>query len=81
LNVILSAVSDSAVLIDSEENGGMRNYFLCVAVTCSFKQTLMIGMQRSFGFSSECLGQHDSSDQSANLGDGNGYSTCRFWVC
>jgi len=55
LNVIISAVSDGAVLIDSEENGGMRNYFL------------------SFEFSSECLGQHDSSDQSANLGDGNGY--------
>jgi len=27
----------------------------------------------SFGFSGECLGQHDGSDQAANLGDGNGY--------
>jgi len=55
INVILSAVSDSAVLKDTETNGGMRNYFL------------------SFGFSSECLGQHSGSDQEANLGDGNGY--------
>jgi len=27
----------------------------------------------SFGFASECLGQHDGNDQEANLGDGNGY--------
>jgi hypothetical protein len=48
LNVILSAVSDGAVLIDSEDNGGMRNYFLCVAVVTytfkALKQTLMIGV-------------------------------------
>lgn len=55
INVILSAVSDSAVLQDTEANGGLRNYYL------------------SFGFASECLGQHSGSDQEANLGDGNGY--------
>jgi len=55
INVILSAVSDSAVLQDTESNGGLRNYYL------------------SFGFSSECLGQHSGSDQGADLGDGNGY--------
>jgi len=55
INVILSAVSDSAVLQDTQLNGGLRNYYL------------------SFGFSSECLGQHSGSDQLANLGDGNGY--------
>ncbi|KAH9954977.1 hypothetical protein BC827DRAFT_1142256 [Russula dissimulans] len=27
----------------------------------------------SFGFASECLGQHSGSDQEANLGDGHGY--------
>ncbi|EIW59158.1 uncharacterized protein TRAVEDRAFT_28476 [Trametes versicolor FP-101664 SS1] len=30
LNVILSANSDSEVLVDSEDNGGLRNYFLSV---------------------------------------------------
>ncbi|KAH9976550.1 hypothetical protein BJV74DRAFT_861849 [Russula compacta] len=28
---------------------------------------------QSFGFASECLGQHSGSDQEANLGDGQGY--------
>lgn len=28
---------------------------------------------RSFGFSSECLGQHSGDAQAANLGDGRGY--------
>ncbi|KZT11875.1 uncharacterized protein LAESUDRAFT_733810 [Laetiporus sulphureus 93-53] len=27
----------------------------------------------AFGYSTECLGQHQGSDQAANLGDGNGY--------
>ncbi|KXN82427.1 hypothetical protein AN958_02577 [Leucoagaricus sp. SymC.cos] len=31
---------------------------------------------QSIGFSGECLGQHSGSDQEANLGDGNGSSTC-----
>ncbi|KAH9841416.1 uncharacterized protein C8Q71DRAFT_884173 [Rhodofomes roseus] len=28
----------------------------------------------SFGYSTECLGQHDGTPQRANLGDGNGYA-------
>lgn len=32
INVILSANSDSDVLKDTETNGGLRNYFLCVAL-------------------------------------------------
>lgn len=30
---------------------------------------------RSFGFSTECLGQHSGDNQAANLGDGNGTRT------
>lgn len=31
-------------------------------------------LQRSsFGYASECLGQHLGDDQGANLGDGHGY--------
>ncbi|KAI5123152.1 hypothetical protein M0805_000855 [Coniferiporia weirii] len=55
LNVILTANSDSAVLVDQETDGGLRNYYFAL------------------GFAGECLGQHDSSDQAANLGDGHGY--------
>ncbi|KAI0249026.1 hypothetical protein BJV78DRAFT_1114121, partial [Lactifluus subvellereus] len=55
INVVLLGTSDSAVLVDQQTNGGLRNYFL------------------SFGFGSECLGQHSGSDQTANLGDGRGY--------
>lgn len=55
VNVILLGTSDSAVLVDQSNNGGLRNYYL------------------SLGFSSECLGQHEGSDQAVNLGDGHGY--------
>ncbi|KAG2138604.1 uncharacterized protein EDB93DRAFT_1322318 [Suillus bovinus] len=55
INVIISAYSDSQVLQNTLDNGGLINYF------------------QSFGFSTECLGQTDSSEQMANLGDGNGY--------
>ena len=30
MNAILSAKSDPQILIDQEDNGGLRNYFLCV---------------------------------------------------
>ncbi|KAH8113518.1 hypothetical protein DFH11DRAFT_1599133 [Phellopilus nigrolimitatus] len=53
LNVILSANSDAAVLVDQANKGGLRNYY------------------QAIGFSSECLGQHSGSDQTANLGDGH----------
>ncbi|KAG2046575.1 hypothetical protein BDR06DRAFT_899005, partial [Suillus hirtellus] len=33
----------------------------------------LINYFQSFGFSTECLGQTDPSEQTANLGDGNGY--------
>lgn len=33
LNAILSADSDPAVLVDSEDLGGFRNYMLCVSTT------------------------------------------------
>lgn len=33
----------------------------------------LINYFQSFGFSTECLGQHAGSDQAADLGDGNGY--------
>ena len=62
------------VLQDSETNGGLRNYFLCVKKQIRSCRKLMNHGLRSFGFSGECLGQHDGSDQAANLGDGNGYS-------
>ncbi|KAI6030426.1 hypothetical protein F5J12DRAFT_800289 [Pisolithus orientalis] len=55
LNIIISAYSDSEVLQNTVDNGGLINYF------------------QSFGFSTECLGQHSGSDQAANLGDGNGW--------
>jgi hypothetical protein len=32
VNAILSAKSDPQILIDQETNGGLRNYFLCVAL-------------------------------------------------
>lgn len=55
INVIVSAYSDSEVLLNNGDSGGLINYF------------------RSFGFSTECLGQHSGSDQAADLGDGNSY--------
>ncbi|KAG8860825.1 hypothetical protein FRB96_003558 [Tulasnella sp. 330] len=55
LNVIISAHSDPAVLVDQETSGGLRNYF------------------QSLGFSTECLGASEGTQQSANLGDGRGY--------
>ncbi|OJA07875.1 hypothetical protein AZE42_07666 [Rhizopogon vesiculosus] len=55
INVIISAYSDSEVLLDNGDSGGLINYF------------------QSFGFSTECLGQHSGGDQAADLGDGNGY--------
>ncbi|KAH7913934.1 hypothetical protein BJ138DRAFT_1110963 [Hygrophoropsis aurantiaca] len=33
----------------------------------------LINYYQSFGFSTECLGQHAGDNQGANLGDGNGY--------
>ncbi|KAN0074621.1 hypothetical protein V8E55_011670 [Tylopilus felleus] len=33
----------------------------------------LINYFQSFGFSTECLGQHSGDNQAANLGDGNGY--------
>ncbi|EGN94039.1 hypothetical protein SERLA73DRAFT_189200 [Serpula lacrymans var. lacrymans S7.3] len=33
----------------------------------------LINYYQSFGFSTECLGQHAGNNQGANLGDGNGY--------
>ena len=30
INIVLSGNSEAAVLVDSETNGGLRNYFLCV---------------------------------------------------
>jgi len=55
INVVLSANSDPAVLVDQMNDGGLRNYYA------------------SIGFSGECLGQHEGSDQEADLGDGHGY--------
>ena len=61
INTIITADSDSAVLVDSATDGGLQNYF------------------ESIGFAGECLGQHQGVDQSANLGDGNGYGElCSF---
>ena len=33
LNAILSGNSDPAVLVDQQDNGGMRNYWECVALS------------------------------------------------
>ncbi|KAJ6623624.1 hypothetical protein B0H10DRAFT_2213307 [Mycena sp. CBHHK59/15] len=44
--------SSAGLLVDSELNGDLRNFFL------------------SFGFASECHGQHSGNGQGANLGDG-----------
>ncbi|KAF5317563.1 hypothetical protein D9619_013127 [Psilocybe cf. subviscida] len=64
INAIISGSSDARVLVQSEDNGGLLNYFLYVN---SVNATAL-----SFGFSGECLGQHSGSDQGANLGDGHG---------
>ncbi|KAG6331347.1 hypothetical protein ID866_7743 [Astraeus odoratus] len=55
LNIIISAYSDSQILQNTVDDGGLVNYF------------------QSFGFSTECLGQHSGDNQAANLGDGNGW--------
>ena len=60
INTIITADSDSEVLVDSADNGGLRNYF------------------QAIGFAGECLGQHEGSDQAANLGDGHGYCESQF---
>ncbi|KAG8860826.1 hypothetical protein FRB96_003559 [Tulasnella sp. 330] len=55
VNVIISAHSDPAILVDQDTDGGLRNYF------------------ESIGFAIECLGLHQGTLQSVNLGDGRGY--------
>lgn len=78
LNMIISGNSDAEVLVDSEMDGGLRNYFLCVSLF-EFRGYLgdsgdNVLFHRSLGFAGECLGQHSGSNQGANLGDGNGSS-------
>lgn len=70
LNVILSAKSDGDVLVDREDRGGLRNYFLYVCFLAL--NMLLLTPSSSMDFSGECLGQHLGSDQQANLGDGHG---------
>jgi len=55
LNIILSANSDAAVMVDQLTDGGLQNYF------------------QSIGFSTECFGVSDTTEETGNLGDGNGY--------
>ncbi len=72
MNAIIVGNSDEDVLKDQETDGGLRNYFLYV----SYRERCFHSFERwfrSFGFSSECLGQHAGDDQAANLGDGHGY--------
>ena len=71
LNTIISGNSDARVLVDSEENGGLLNFFLYVTQQCVYYFMLNASF-RSFGFSGECLGQHSGALQAANLGDGHG---------
>jgi hypothetical protein len=72
INLVLSGASDADVLNSQLETGGMATYFQCVSSpgTPSF----CLSVSRSFGFSFECLGQHDAVHQQADLGDGKGYS-------
>ena len=87
MNAILSAKSDPQILIDQEENGGLRNYFLCVPSSFNLSPphppVLLFVVAdrptfvypRSFQFGAECLGQHEGSHQIVDLGDGSGPST------
>lgn len=74
LNVVLSAYSDSAVLQSTVNNGGLINYYqsACLDGPCRCPALNYSPLSRSFGFSTECLGQHSGDAQAANLGDGNG---------
>lgn len=72
VNIIISGASSAAVLVDQQDNGGLRNYYLCVW-RFAYLRAELNSIRRSLGFSSECLGQHMGNDQQANLGDGNGY--------
>ncbi len=40
--------------------------------------TAILSNFRSFGFSTECLGQHSGDAQAADLGDGDNYSKLFF---
>lgn len=82
MNIIISGNSDSDVLVDSEADGGLRNYFLWGLLPALCPRAVANDKcipHRSFGFSDECLGQHAGSDQAVNLGDGNGYRM-PFWI-
>jgi len=74
LNAIISGNSDEAVLKNQETDGGLLNYFLCVRRAFVLALCISLPYSRSFGFSTECLGQHSGDAQAANLGDGDGYS-------
>lgn len=68
--------------MDTETNGGLRNYYLYVAPSQTFlKRSGANFWFSALGFSSECLGQHSGSDQAVNLGDGNGYSKHHSKLC
>ena len=60
------------MLVDSASNGGLQNYYMLV-ILVNMELRLLILLFSSLGFAGECLGQHQGSDQGANLGDGNGY--------
>lgn len=91
MNAILSAKSDSDILIDQEANGGLRNYFLYVLaapIFLGFPLSLVpcfvwlidgLVYSRSFQFGAECLGQHAGTHQVLDLEDGNGPSKCRIF--
>ena len=74
LNAIISGNSDEAVLKNQETDGGLLNYFLCVCRAFVLASCISLPYSRSFGFSTECLGQHSGDAQAADLGDGDGYS-------
>ena len=80
LNAILLASSDPLVLVDQQTDGGFRNYFLCAHSLLWYSLSL-ISHHSSVGFGSECLGQHDGSNQGANLGDGNGLRAYHHVAC
>lgn len=84
MNTIISGNSDPRVLVVTELNGGLINYFLYVSQSFSFFGVLAlcgdIYISRSFGFSGECLGQHSGTPDAANLGDGNGYGRVLFFL-
>lgn len=45
----------------------------CLFLGCIYLFAHPLAIFSSFGFSAECLGQHSGSDQTGNLGDGNGW--------